>query len=90
LGVVGRDGVGCLDEGPLEGYYRTNGSISLRAKILGIELRIPILKELSITPESLGNETILALRAGGILLGIGRKVEAKTPRPAWLARAGRS
>ena len=72
----------------LEGYYRTDGSIGLRAKMLGIELPISVLKEISITPESLGDQTVLALRASGVILGIGRKVEAETPRPAWLARVG--
>jgi CubicO group peptidase (beta-lactamase class C family) len=72
----------------LEGYCRADGSIGLRAKVLGIELPIPILKEIYLTPESLDGETILALRVYGISLGIGRKVEAEAPRPAWRARVG--
>jgi CubicO group peptidase (beta-lactamase class C family) len=72
----------------LEGYCRTDGSIGLRVKMLGIELPVPILKAIYLTPESLGGETLITLRTGGIPLGIGRKVEAGTPRPAWLARAG--
>jgi CubicO group peptidase (beta-lactamase class C family) len=72
----------------LEGYYRTDGSIALRAKILGIVLPIPILKEICITPESLNGETFIALRIYGISIGIGRKIEAGTPRPAWRDRVG--
>jgi CubicO group peptidase (beta-lactamase class C family) len=73
----------------LEGYRRTDGSIALRAKILGIALPIPILKEIHITPESLNGETLIALRICGIPIGIGRKIEAGTPRPAWRARVGK-
>ena len=72
----------------LEGYHRTDGSIALRAKILGIKLPIPILKEIYITPESLDGETLIALRICGIPISIGRKIKAAPTRPAWEARIG--
>jgi CubicO group peptidase (beta-lactamase class C family) len=72
----------------MKGSYRSDGSIGLHAKFLGIELPIPILKQVFATAERLGDETMLALRSGGILLGVARKVEAHEVRPAWRARLG--
>ena len=72
----------------MEGYYRTNGSFGLRAKVLGVELPIAALKELSLTPESVGGQTAVAFRACGTLLGVGLRVKPGTPSSAWLSRSG--
>jgi CubicO group peptidase (beta-lactamase class C family) len=72
----------------VQGYYRTDGSFGLRAKVLGIELPIPILKELSLSPERLGDETAIAFRTLGISMGVGRRAAPFAPSPAWLARVG--
>jgi hypothetical protein len=72
----------------LEGSYRSDGSIGLHARFLGIELPIPILKQVYATPEQLGEERLLALRSSGILLGVARKVNAREIGPAWRSRLG--
>jgi CubicO group peptidase (beta-lactamase class C family) len=69
-------------------YYRDDGAIGLRANVLGIELPIPELKEISVTPESVGGESTMALRAHGIFLGMAIKAKAETVPAAWLARQG--
>ena len=72
----------------MEGHYRTNGSFGLRAKVLGIELPIAALKELSLTPESVDGQTAIAFRACGTSLGVGLRVKPGTLSSAWLSRSG--
>ena len=72
----------------LEGFYRDDGSIGLRARLLGIELPIPVLKEIYLTTENLEGETLLAMRSNGILMGDARKVSASPLPEAWKARLG--
>ena len=72
----------------LEGYYRDDGAIGLRAKILGFELPVPILKEIYLTPEDLNGETVLAMRSAGVLFGVGRKVASASVPSVWTSRFG--
>jgi CubicO group peptidase (beta-lactamase class C family) len=72
----------------LDCYYRTDGSIGLRVKILGIKLPVPGLKEISITPESVGNESAFALRGHGIFLGMALKARPEAVPKSWLGRQG--
>ncbi len=73
----------------LAGRYRDDGSIGISLRILGMKLPVPVLEQLSIKSERIGDETILCFRAGGSLLAIGRKIGAPELDPAWIARVGK-
>jgi CubicO group peptidase (beta-lactamase class C family) len=72
----------------LDADYLSDGSVALTARILGVKLPVPILDELRIRLEKIGDDDFLSLGVRGIQILSAGRASRTALDPAWKARAG--
>jgi hypothetical protein len=72
----------------MDADYRSDGSMVLAARVLGIKLPIPILEEIYVTFGNVAGEDCLAFRTRGIMAWNAERVIDGGVDPAWTAPLG--